>query len=420
MSDSGLSKSIGPLRGTALMLNIVVGAGLLSLPGLAIQQVGSLSMAAWLLCAAASVPLLVVFIMMGRRFPDAGGVAHFGRQAFGPIGYAIASVLFFGAVIFGLPSIALTGGHYAAAMLGGPPHLYAAILILAGTLANIVSAEMAGRFNALMASMILGVIIILLVAGFAGYWNTVPVNPPRLPSESEFVTVLTPFMMLFFAFTGFEVGAGMTGEFRNPKRDIPIAMGCAFILATALYIAIAYLAQKIDLTGNFASPFVSIIRPVFGEFGAAVVAVTAVLLILANLSAAIWGVSRMVFSAAGEAGFVLLQKVAAGGTPVNAVLTVVSALVGVVALDAAGYLGMDRMLALAGQNFLIIYGIAAAALFVTSPHVFDRVASITAIAITAVLLFLNARLALYPAILCAFAGIIAFVRTNKTIISRAA
>ena len=56
---SSLQKSLTTFSGTALMMNMVVGAGLLSLP------------------------LIAVFVIMGRRYPNAGGVAHFAAQAFG-------------------------------------------------------------------------------------------------------------------------------------------------------------------------------------------------------------------------------------------------------------------------------------------------------------------------------------------------
>ena len=147
-----LVKSLGALRGTALMLNIVIGAGLLVLPGLAVQEVGDLAIWSWIACALAALPLVGVFLLLGRRCPDAGGVAQLARQGFGATGYAVASFLLLGAVIFGLPSIALTGGYYASAMLGGDPHLYAALLIALGAAVHLVSSATAVRFNSLVAA----------------------------------------------------------------------------------------------------------------------------------------------------------------------------------------------------------------------------------------------------------------------------
>src|SRR5947209_4643472 len=120
-----LTKSLGLFRGTALMMNIVIGAGLLTLPGLAIKIAGANAFAAWVLCAASAFPLLAVFIVLGSRYPQAGGISAYAQRAFGRFGGLAASLLFLGAVIFGLPSIALTGGHYLSAIFGGTPHLFA-------------------------------------------------------------------------------------------------------------------------------------------------------------------------------------------------------------------------------------------------------------------------------------------------------
>ena len=44
-----LKRTLTPLRGAALMLNIVVGAGLLALPGLVIDAVGDHALWSWIM-----------------------------------------------------------------------------------------------------------------------------------------------------------------------------------------------------------------------------------------------------------------------------------------------------------------------------------------------------------------------------------
>ena len=116
-----LGRSLGVWRGTAMMLNIVLGAGLLTLPGLAAMQLGPAAPLVWLACALAAAPLLLVFALLGRQHADAGGLAAILDRAYGAWGRIPATFLFLGAVALGLPAIALTGGHYAAAVLGGRP-----------------------------------------------------------------------------------------------------------------------------------------------------------------------------------------------------------------------------------------------------------------------------------------------------------
>ena len=104
-----LKKSLTPLGGAALMLNIVIGAGLLALPGLTVKIAGNMAIYVWIICIIVSLPMLGVFIIMGRRHPNIGGVSHFAKIAFGFHAYTISSFLFLGAVFLGLPAIALTG-----------------------------------------------------------------------------------------------------------------------------------------------------------------------------------------------------------------------------------------------------------------------------------------------------------------------
>jgi amino acid efflux transporter len=403
MSASTLTKSLSLSRGTAVLLNMVIGAGLLALPGLAIQQVGTAAFHAWLFCALAAAPLLAVFVIMGRNYPDAGGVASFARRAFGPAGYRIASILFLGAVVLGLPAIALTGGHYAASLAGGSPHLWAGALLVLAALSHFVSSESAAKANAFIASLVLVVIASFLAIGVAGV-TTRPAEGVGLPSAwPEISVMLIPFMMLFFAFTGWEVGAGVTEEFKKPHRDFPIAMVGSFVIATSFYLAIAFVAQQTDLDGAYESPFVAIVEPILGSWGSAAVSATAVLLVFANLAGAIWGVSRLVFSLARENVIPRVFERTHGGSPRFAVVVVASTLLVVLVLDAIAGIGLPRLIGLAGQNFLILYGLTAAALFALSDRISHRLLSGAVIALCVALLLMQTLALLYPLALAALA-----------------
>ncbi len=358
-----LRRSLGVGRGTAMMLNIVLGAGLLTLPGLAHQAVGGAALVVWLACALAAAPLLLVFAILGRRHADAGGLATIMGRAFGAAGRVPATFLFLGAVSVGLPAIALTGGHYAAAALGGVPHLYAAGLIVAALAVNLLAAELAARVNAAVASLVVLVILAVAVLGWVavspdlGAVAVAATDWPGLP-----VFGLT-FMMVFFAFTGWEVSANLGEEFRDPGRDLPLAMAASFAIAVALYLALAVVVAGSGKTGADPAPFARIFGAAFGPAGANAVSAVAVLLIFANLSAAIWAVSRMVYATAREG---LLPPVLARvdrGVPLAAVALTVGVLLAVVAMAGRGLFDLGLLLAAAGQNFLLLYGAAAAALF---------------------------------------------------------
>ena len=391
-----LSKSLGVVRGTGLMLNIVVGAGLLALPGLAVEAAGDQALWSWLACAVAALPLLAVCIIMGRRYPDAGGVAHFARMAFGETGYIATSLIFLGAVVFGLPAIALTGGHYIAGMAGGSPPLYAAGIIIAAAAANMLSPDLSGRISTFAASLILIALAGIVTAGLSGVDWAALEGGVAAPAELDAARVMAPFMMIFFAFTGWEVAAGLSEEFRNPRRDFPRAMLLSFAIAVALYVAMGFIVQAGGMSGAPEAAFVGIARSLFGAAGSLAVGTLAAIIILANLLGALWAVSRLVFSLGREGHLPVRLGAAAGGTPVSSVALTAGALLMVVTGEAVGLVDIRGMLAVAGQNLLILYGVAGAALLRLSADAASRIVAALALTLTVGLLLAEGPAPAYP------------------------
>lgn len=395
---SELNKSIGLWQGTGMMLSIVLGAGLLALPGLAAQAAGSGALYVWLACAAVSVPLLAVFAIVGRQHPDAGGIAAIMKKAFGKMGYTPATFLFLGAVSVGLPSIALVGGHYASAAFGLSPHLVALILIVGATAVNLLSSRTANRMSAGLASAVLLVLALLAVFGWLATNPSLDVvAAAEVPAIAAFGAT---FMMVFFAFTGWEVAANLAGEFRNPKRDFPLAMAMSFAVAIVLYLVLALVVAAAGPSAATGAPFTAILAQGYGEFAAWSVSVVAIVLIFANLSAAIWAVSRMVYSAASEG--IIPRRIAGtqNGVPVPAVLLTAVILLFVVSLAYSGALNLELLLATAGMNFLLLYAGAAAALAKLSVSWSHRALSaLSLLIVLALVLGRGVEHLLYPAAL---------------------
>lgn len=396
MSD--LQKPLTLTTGTALMLNIVIGAGLLALPGLAVKQAGNLALYSWLICGLVSFPLLSIFIILGRRYPDAGGIAHFAKQAFGNYGYASASLVLLGAVLFGLPSIALTGGYYAAVVTGLSPHLLAISILSIATVILLFSSSAAAKINTALSIIIITTIVAVLAAGLL----LIPSPSDQqlaAPTLSDVPIIFTPFMIIFFAFTGWEVAAGLSEEFKNPKRDFPLAMLMSFAITVLLYIAIAFLAYRVPLEGHYETAFARIADIALGTSVENLVALLATIIIVANLSGAVWAISRMVFSLSREGFLSSSLQTSKTGSPWLAVLTTSGTLILIIVLDWLGYLGLERMLALAGQNFIVLYGIGAASLMAVTLKASERLLAVVVVAIVVGLVVVQGTIAIYPAAL---------------------
>jgi amino acid efflux transporter len=394
------------------MLNIVIGAGILALPGLAVKQAGDHAFLAWMLCALAALPLLGVFIMLGRRFPDAGGIAHYAMIGFGRHGYTAASFLLLGAVLFGLPSIALTGGHYLAEVTGLPPFVSGLLLLALATGMHLAPSAAVSRVNAIMAIVITVTIVALAVAGalLAGQGAQVTRPPTLLPENLDTARAALPFMMLFFAFTGWEMAANTAEEFRNPRRDFPLAMLISFALTVSIYLLIAFAIQRLDLKAGYETAFVDIARVSLGASGSAAVAWLAGAIILANLAGAIWAVSRMLFSLAREGILPAFVRDTRAGTPWVAVGITSLALAIVLCASGAGLFRLDWMLALAGQNFLILYGFAAFSFLRVARNMRESLLAVVAGALSVYLVAGHGLAPVYPLGLVAAALVVASLR----------
>jgi len=366
-----IKKTLGAFSGTAMFLNVVLGTGLLILPGLSAKIAGHAAFWAWVTAAAVSVPLLWVFALLGALFPHTGGIAHIVGRAFGRAGFVAASFIFLGAVSLGLPSVALTGGYYFAAAVasaGAPAWLadanFAALVLLTLSCGlNLYAPDTAKKIGA-SAAVLIGIFIVGII--IAGAWAlsadmtvaqaAATVQTIVWPAQLDWRASAAVFFMVFFAFTGWEVSIGMSGEFKNPARNIPIAIAASFVIAVALSVACVLLVLLASPAAWNEAAFASLLPARFGV----VLAVGAVVFITVNLFAAIWSVSRLLFTL-GRDG-VLPHGIGAlsnAGVPRNAVLLFLVVGASMLLVERAGDLAVDDFLSFAGLNFFVLYGLVS-------------------------------------------------------------
>lgn len=80
---SGLKQELGLARGIGLLSTSLLGTGVFAVPALAALVAGNNSLWAWPVLIILVFPIAIVFAILGRHYPSAGGVAHFVGMAFG-------------------------------------------------------------------------------------------------------------------------------------------------------------------------------------------------------------------------------------------------------------------------------------------------------------------------------------------------
>ena len=286
------------------------------------------------------------------------------------------------------------------------PTLWAMGILLCATATQLASPDKASRVSAGVASCILVALLCIVAVGFLGVdWASVPESITPV-AETSLERMLVPFMMIFFAFTGWEVAAGTSEEFRNPSRDFPLAMVLSFIAAITLYFAMAFIVQVTPIAGAHEAAFMSIMVGRLGPYGGVTMALLAVMIVTANLMGAVWAVSRMVYSLSRESVLPFSLSTDSSGRPLGSVFIVVAALMTVLLFDLANLLSIKIMLGLAGQNFIILYGIAASALVMVTRSLAERSLALFAMIVVAYLVSRQGYLAGYPIVLAILAGVV--------------
>ncbi|GAB3500803.1 APC family permease [Amycolatopsis cihanbeyliensis] len=367
-----LTRHLGLGPAVALAITTVIGGGVLALPGAALREAGNSAFLGWLLAVLITVPLLAVFARLGATYPSAGGVAGFVRATFGRVGAAGVEVVLIGTFGLGMPAIALSGGAYLAAVFGWPASsawIGAIALLLLGAGVLLGGGVLSSRVQAVLATVLT---LALAAVGVVGLSSPVAeFTAPDLGVEG-WSAAFAVVGIVFFGFTGWEIVAFTVGEYRDPRRDFPRVVGLSFVIVVGVYLLLAAGVQAVldpASPRTETAPIAELFRVAISPTAASLVSVLGVLILAANLVGAMWGASRLIFSSAGTGVLPRPLSVLSGGgaTPRRAVVAATALFLLVVGVSAAGFLSPRTMFRVAGQNFFLLY--------ILSAVVFARVAA---------------------------------------------
>ncbi|MET9800209.1 amino acid permease [Streptomyces sp. NPDC006368] len=285
---------IGVAQGTALYVGAVLGGGVLALPAMTAREAGPASLVAWGLMVALCVPIAGAFASLGMRYPDGGGVATYAAKAFGSKASAPVGWLFYFAVPVGTASAAIVGGAYVADALGGGYRMslaIAAVLLLGAYISNWLGLKLSGGLQLLLVGLLAALMLVAIViaAPDSRAENFTPFAPHGWLAVGHAAT------LLFFAFSGWEAVSHLSGEFSNPRRQLPIVTGLTVITVAVLYLGVA--GTSVAVLGSDpergAVPLTLLLERGIGDSARAVTAVAAALLTFATVNAYIAGGSRL-------------------------------------------------------------------------------------------------------------------------------
>ncbi len=365
-----LKRSLRLIDGLAMVVGIMVGAGILRTPGLVAAQLGRpwLTFVAWTLGGALAFLGSLIFAELATRYPQAGGKYVYVREAFGPraaflVGWVEGMVIY----TAGIAAKGVVTGEYIGRLAGWPAGLtrwtgMGAVALFTGI--NLFGVT-PGRWvqNVVTGAKILalgGVVAAAFALGTGAGWRT---ELPAAPSGAAVAIALAvAFQSLIWTYYGYADAGKIAEEVVNPERTLPQVFLLGIAVVTALYLLLngAFL-HVLPVERIAASNLVAgeVAEAIFGARGGTVVAGLAVLVLLASLNGSVFTTPRVPFGLARD-GLAprALARVNRGGTPWAAMLAV-----GLVSMALAASGTFEQLLALAIALILVIDGLTVLALF---------------------------------------------------------
>ncbi len=359
MEQQALRRTLTLWDGMALAIGSIAGSGILYLPSLTYVLAGHDVLLVWLGGTLLCVPMLFMFTDMVRLIPDGSGLEGFVARGLGSHIAATVPPLFLSVVVLGIPTGVLVAGEYLRSAIGGGMvvQLAGALLILAvATTTNLVGAAVGARVQR-MVSWALLLVVVALCALTAlqidhGYKAVLPMMSTPGP-------ILSGMVVAFWAYVGFENLTFTAGEFRNPRRDFPLAMIAAFLVYGGLAVALTVLIAALIPHGRVSA--LSGLFQLAERLSPAWLATTMVVafaLTIMQLNAAswLWGMSRLMYASACTkrlpAFFAHLDR---RGLPRRAILALGIAFVAVTGMAVLFPTLLVSVLTIASSVFLFLY-----------------------------------------------------------------
>ena len=357
-----LKKTISLWKGLALAVSIVIGSGLLGLPGLALE-IGNVYTAAgaWMLISIMLIPLVYIFTYLGMKFTSSAGLAKYAQISIGDWGNHAVTAILCGTFVVGIPVLALIGGAYTQTMFGlssNTVYIIAIAILLLSTVFNLLGFAIVNIINiASLSTLVIMTLIIVLsnssffISGLHVFGETLKGNV-----HLNYFDLWRTSALLFWAFIGWENLSFSMEEFKKPSKTIPGVYWFSFIIVISLYLALSITsigAQYSGVSTKGASGLASLVeRTPLGVLQIAIM----IVVINANACAWIMGASRLYY-AAGRDGVLpsILGKLTTKSIPLNSLL--LSFVVYSIVILISYYLKftVSNLVLIVSQNFLVLY-----------------------------------------------------------------
>ena len=307
-NDEGLKRVVG-VSGLALaIVNGVIGSGIFVLPAIVGIAMGAFGIFGYVFCSIMLAAIMLCYAEIGSKVTCSGGSYAYVEAAFGDFpGYIVNWLYFFGWSILGsaavmnilVDSLAVLFPVFSNPLIRG---LFFFVLIGLMVLINIRGVKQGiGLVKGITIIKLLPLIGIIIF-GFARI-KAANLHWEHIPSVKTFGDTA---FILFYAFAGFETSLCVSGEFKNPKRTVPLGIFLGGTIVLIIYLLLQTVTQGIlgASTANFKdAPLAAVAEIIVGPVGTTILLFTAAISCFGSVSADVMATPRSLFAAANDGMF---------------------------------------------------------------------------------------------------------------------
>jgi APA family basic amino acid/polyamine antiporter len=376
----GLARRLGLFDATMIVMGGIIGSGIFMNPAVVARRVTTpfLVLGVWVLGGLIALVAAFIWAELAALRPEVGGQYAYLRDAYHPLvaflyGWGLLLVIQTGgmaavAVTFARYFLELTNFHVSAALV-------AVVALASLTLVNCLGVRAGGTVQSFL--MVLKIIaIVALIA--CGLWliapqtfrsdataNGISAVAGGFPPSFGFVTTIGAAMVpVLFAFGGWQTASFVSGEIREPQKNLPRALIIGVTGVVLLYLAVNFVCiRALGVSGlaNTTTPASDVMRLALGSIGGRAIAAGIAISTFGFLSQGMLTAPRVYFAMAEDG---LFFKSVGRLHPKTHVPILAIMLQGVVAIAITLWGKYDQILNYVVSVDFIFFGATALSIFV--------------------------------------------------------
>ncbi|AKA69370.1 APC family permease [Clostridium scatologenes] len=310
MNKSELKKEIGLVPALAIVIGMVIGSGVFFKPTAVFTSTGApgLGMMAWILGGIISIAGGLTAAEISAAIPRTGGMIAYLEETYGDVwGYLLGwaqTVIYFPANIAALAIIFATQVVSLLSLNDSMLKIIAIIVIIFLVCMNSLGSKTGGAIQTIATVCklipLFAIIIMGLASNSSGAVRLLPMTAADHPIATSLGSALVATM---FAYEGWINVGAISGEMKNPGKDLPRAIvgGLSLVMAIYVIINVAYLfVLPASTLAATKTPAADVAKIIFGQSGGKIITIGILVSIFGALNGYILTGARIPYAMAIE------------------------------------------------------------------------------------------------------------------------